>query len=264
MITRTATYALLIGLIGISCSSIPVTEPKTVSPSLMVFAAASLSDVLPEVGTIYENQSKEDLVFNFAGTNLLAQQILASSKADIFVSANEKWMDTVERAGQIEHGTRKTLFSNTLVLVAQYGSTWTVNEATNLCELDFQLLALGNPDAVPAGHYAKQWLETVPCRNRNLWKTIAGRISPTPNVRAVIGQIEATDKILGIVYQTDYIAAKDRIQIIYTIPANEGPPISYTIAQLQNTKNPKIAKSFIKFLFSDTAQIIFKKHGFLL
>jgi molybdate transport system substrate-binding protein len=253
----------MVGLI-LSGSACGPRAPEANKPELLVFAAASLSDVLREIGDLYMNHSEADLVFNFTGSNVLAQQILASPKADVFVSANEEWMTVVEQAGRIEAGASQSLLSNTLVLIAHSDSPWKVDVATDLCQLDFRFLALGNPEAVPAGRYAKQWLETLACRGENAWDTVAERISPAPDVRAVVGQVEASKGVLGIVYQTDYAAARDRVQLLYRVSAKEGPPIRYAVSRLQNTKDPQAAESFVEFLFSDAARGIFIEHGFLL
>ena len=252
----------LIGLI-LSRSACGPRTPETHPPELLVFAATSLSDVLGEIGDIYQTQVEVDLIFNFNGSNVLAQQILASPKADVFVSADQEWMDVVEQAGRIEAGTRRSLLSNRLVIIAHSGSSWQMDAATDLCGLDFRFLALGNPEAVPAGRYARQWLETLSCQDRSLWETVAGRISPAPDVRAALGQVEATESVLGIVYRTDYRAARDRVRLLHTVFADEGPPIRYAVARLQDTQDPRMAKSFVEFLFSAAARTIFEKHGFL-
>jgi molybdate transport system substrate-binding protein len=253
---------LLLGwtLSGFACGP---AGPKAPQPELLVFAAASLSDVLGEVGNVYQNQVEVDLLFNFNGSNVLAQQILVSPKADVFVSANEEWMNVVEQAGRIEAGTRRRLLSNALVIVAPSGSSREMKVATDLCRLDFRLLALGHPEAVPAGRYAKQWLESLSCQDRSLWETVAERISPAPDVRAVLGQVEAVEGVLGIVYQTDYEVARDRVKLLYRVSPDEGPSIRYAVARLQGTPHPQMAESFLDFLYSDAARTIFKNHGFL-
>lgn len=263
MTRRTVICAFLVGLI-LSGSTCGPRTPEANQPELLVFAAASLSDVLLEIGAVDPHQSATDLAFNFAGSNILAQQILASPKPDVFISANEEWMDLIEQAGRIEAGTRRPLLSNRLVIIAPSSSSWEMDAAADLCRLDFRFLALGHPEAVPAGRYAKQWLETIACQNRSLWETVADRISPAPDVRAVVGQVEATPGVLGIVYQTDYAMARDRVQLLYEVSADHGPPIRYVVSRLHNTKDPQAAKSFVEFLFSDTAGTLFEKHGFLL
>ena len=262
MISRALACTFLVGWI-LSGSACGTRTPEAQPPELLVFAAASLSDVLGEIGNVYENQVEVNLVFNFNGSNVLAQQILASPKADVFVSANQEWMNVVEQAGRLEAGTRRALLSNALVIIAPSGSLWKMDAATDLCRLDFRLLALGQPDAVPAGRYAKQWLETHSCQDQSLWEIVAGRISPAPDVRAVLGQVEVNEGVLGIVYQTDYALAQDRVQLLYRVSAEVGPPIRYAVSRLQGTPHGQLAESFLEFLFSDAARTIFERHGFL-
>ena len=247
-------------LIGSACRSRAL---EAAQPELLIFAAASLTDVLSEIGDLYQNQFEVGLVFNFNGSGVLAQQILASSKADVFMSANQEWMDVIEQAGRIEAAARRPLLSNRLVIIADAGSSWEMGAATDLCRLDFRFLALGNPEAVPAGRYAKGWLETLSCQDRSLWKAVANRVSPAPDVRAVVGQVEAAERVLGMVYQTDYLAAQDRVQRLYTVSADQGPPIRYAVSRLTHTPHPQEAESLIEFLFSGSARTLFEKHGFL-
>jgi len=259
---RALIFTVLLGWIlsGSACTS---RASETVRPELLVFAAASLTDVLKEIGDLYQNQFEVDLEFNFNGSGVLTQQILASSKGDVFVSANQEWMDVIEQAGRVEAGARRELLSNRLVIIADAGSSWEMEAATDLCQLDFRFLALGNPEAVPAGRYAKQWLETLSCRDQGLWEAVADRVSPAPDVRAVVGQVEAAHGVLGIVYQTDYLAARDRIQRLYTVSPDQGPAIRYAVSRLTHTTHSQAAESWIEFLFSDAARTLFEKHGFL-
>ncbi len=230
---------------------------------LMVFAAASLTDVLSEVGQIYEKQSGVDLGFNFAGSNVLAQQIMASQKADVFVSANEEWMDAVEETSRIVAGSRRLLLSNTLAIIAHSSSPWEMVSATDLCRSDFRFLSLGDPEAVPSGRYAKWWLQTLSCDDRTLWETVADRISPAPDVRSVVGQVEAIAGVVGIVYRTDYSVAQDRVKLLHTVSMDDGPPIRYSVASLRKATHAEVAESFLEFLHSGTAGIIFENHGFI-
>ena len=244
-----------------ACGPVKTPEPK--EGELTVFAAASLSDVLQEVGRVYQRRLGVDLVFNFAGSNLLAQQILTSSSADVFLSADEEWMNVLDRAGRVQSETRRALLSNTLAVIAHAGSPWEVKIATDLCGLDFRFLSLGNPEYVPAGRYAREWLQTLSCDGRSLWDVSAGRLSPAPDVRAVLGQVEAVAGVIGIVYQTDYAVARDHVELLHAIPASEGPTIRYWVSQMSEAPHPKAALFFLEFLYSDISEAIFKKQGFV-
>ena len=250
----------LVGLLMVFWACVP--GEMSEKAELMVFAAASLTDALNEVGGIYERQSKVDLVFNFAGSNVLAQQIRASSRAGVFVSADEEWMNRVERAGHIEAGTRRSLLSNTLAVIAHPRASWEMDNGIDLCRLDFRFLALGDPEAVPAGRYAKQWLQNLSCDGRTLWETVSERVSPAPDVRAVLGQVEAIAGVIGIVYRTDYLVARDRAKLLHAVSVEDGPPIRYVVARLQQGTHAEVAKLFFEFLHSNVARAIFEKHGF--
>lgn len=241
----------------------PVKNPEPKEGELTVFAAASLSDVLQDIGRVYKRLLRVNLVFNFAGSNLLAQQILASSSADIFLSADEEWMNVLGSAGRVQSETRRSLLSNTLAVIAPTGSTWEVKVSTDLCGLDFRFLSMGNPEYVPAGRYAREWLQTISCDGLSLWDLSVGRLSPAPDVRAVLGQVEAMAGVIGIVYQTDYSVARDHVELLHAVPALEGPSIRYWVSQMSEAPHPKAALSFLEFLYSDTSQDIFKKHGFV-
>ncbi len=264
MASPTLLCAFLIGWTfgGSACG--PAATTRSGPSELLVFAAASLADVLGEVGKAFEKQSTADLVLNLNGSNVLVQQILATSKGDVFMSADQEWMDVVERAGHVEAGTRRPFLSNSLSVIAPLGSSWEVDAPADLCRLNFRFLVLGDPEAVPAGRYARQWLQTLACQDRSLWETVAERVSPAPDVRAALGQVEAAEGVLGIVYQSDYAAARDRVRLLYAVSADQGPPVRYAVARLQGSSEPLAAQSFLEFLFSDAARTLFERHGFLL
>jgi molybdate transport system substrate-binding protein len=170
---------------------------------VVVFAAASLQDVITEIGGQYTRKHDTEVVFNFAGSNVLAQQIAASPKADVFLSANQDWMDFLEKSGAIVPESRVSFLSNRLVVIGNINNPWEVESPQDLCQLDLKYLALGNPDAVPAGRYAREWLQSEQCGNHTIWDELEPHISPAPDVRAALGMVEADPGIIGIVYQTD-------------------------------------------------------------
>lgn len=229
---------------------------------LTVFAAASLTDVMKELAVPFEKEHSVTVVYNFAGSNTLAQQITASpNKADVFLSASEKWMDTVEKAGAVAEGTRKSLLTNTLVVVAPLDSTYIMKEPVDLVGLDFKFLALGNPDAVPAGKYAKSWLSGIKLESGTLWDSVKGKVSPAPDVRAALAQVEGRSDVVGIVYSTDFSSSGGKVKVIYRVPP-EGLGISYPGAVLKEAKHPELAKAFLEYLSTPEASGIFTKYGF--
>jgi molybdate transport system substrate-binding protein len=229
---------------------------------LTVFAAASLTDVMGELALPFEKAHNAKVVFNFAGSNTLAQQIVASPKADVFISASEKWMDTVAKANDIAPETRKSVLSNTLVVIANPASAFAMTKPEELPALGFRFLALGDPNAVPAGKYAKQWLTGIKVGEGNAWDSVKARVSPAPDVRAALGQVEGSEDVIGIVYSTDYVSAKGKARLLYAIPASANLAISYPAAVLREAQQPELARVFLEYLSSAEAKTVFEKHGF--
>jgi molybdate transport system substrate-binding protein len=151
-----------------------------------VFAAASLTDAMEELAKTYEAQSGEKLVFNFAGSNALARQIKEGAPADVFFSADEAQMSGLEKAGLTADGSRKSLLSNTLVLVAPKDSAINTLTPQDLAQPEITRLALADTKTVPAGVYSKAYLEKL-----GLWKEAEPKVIPTENVRAALAAVES-------------------------------------------------------------------------
>jgi molybdate transport system substrate-binding protein len=235
-------------------------DSAAVSGEVLVFAAASLRDAMDELGTAFQRQTGARVVFNFAGSNDLAHQIDAARGMDLFLSASEGWMDTVQNAGRLVPATRRDLFSNTLVVIASARDTSTVTEPCALAALPFRNLALGDPDAVPAGTYARTWLRGVQCGGRPLWDAVHGRVAPAPDVRAAVGLVLADPRVIGIVYRTDQLAFTDRTRVLYEVA--DGPPIRYVLAQVAEGDNPSAGRAFYGFLAGPEGAAAFRRHGF--
>lgn len=239
-------------------------EASAAPVELTVFAAASLTDALRAVRLAFEQtQSRPvEFVFNFAGSGALAQQLLAAPRADVFISADEQWMLAMAFSERLDADSVTVFLSNTLCVVAHPDSTAAVTGPADLCALDFKHLALGDPAFVPAGRYAKDWLQGVNCDGTNLWSKLEARLVPAPDVRAVLGQVAATRDMIGIVYESDHRADPDRVRKLFSVPRNEGPQIRYVAAALQTSRQAALAAEFIAFLRSPTAGEIFTAHGF--
>jgi len=257
--------AVLIFGVALAWLMRPIGSSPPPPQGVMVFAAASLRDVMHDVGsafTIERGTGAERVHFNIAGSNVLAQQIVAAAQADLFVSANEHWLDHVDRAGRVVDGTRKAILSNRLVVVAHKTTSWKVDEPTDLSRLPFEHLSLGNPDAVPAGRYAKQFLEAAALDDGTLWDAVSDRVAPAPDVRAALALVESDPSVLGIVYRTDATASDD-VRILYEIPESDIPPVRYAVARIYRPDAPAGAQAFYEFLFSDPAQELFAERGFI-
>jgi molybdate transport system substrate-binding protein len=224
---------------------------------LNIFAAASLSDALKEIAQAYEPASGDKLNFNLAASSLLARQIKEGAPADVFFSADELKMDDLAQSGLIQPETRRALLSNTLVIVvnADHGATVSSVDAVNSPAV--KRLALAETHTVPAGIYAKDYLQ-----KKNLWDQVASKVIPTENVRACLAAVESGNADAGIVYKTDALISK-KVKIAYEITAAEGPKISYPLAVVKPSKHEAAARKFVEYLASPAAGAVFKKYGFL-
>ncbi|MCU8032232.1 MAG: molybdate ABC transporter substrate-binding protein [Shewanella oncorhynchi] len=224
-----------------------------------VFAAASLTNALNEIGQQYEKEHNTKVTFSFASSSTLAKQVANGAPADLFVSANQKWMDYLIDAKAVDVNSRKTLLKNTLVLIAEKNSPitevvlngdWDIKAA-----LKGSRMAVGDPDHVPAGQYAKQALE-----NLKLWQAAEPLLARANNVRAALALVEQGEAPLGIVYSTDAKVAQ-KIKIVGTFPETSYSPIEYPVA-LVKQESTASAKAFNEYLQGPSAKNVFEKYGF--
>jgi len=236
-------------------ASILVAQPAPVErQELSVFAAASLADALGEIGKAWEAASGRRAVFNFGASSDLSRQIRAGAPADVFFSADEAQMDALEREGLLRAADRHDLLSTTLVVIVPSASAARVSGARDL--LAFKTIALADPQAVPAGVYARTWLEGL-----GLWSEIAPRVVPALHVRAALAAVESENADAGIVYRTDAAASK-RARIAFEVPRAEGPKIVYPVAPLSRSPR-QAAAAFAAYLRSPQARAVFTRYGFL-
>lgn len=222
-----------------------------------VFAAASLSDVLKEIAKTYEKETGDKVVFNFGASSLLARQIEEGAPADIFFSADEAKMDGLEKKGLILKETRKSRLSNTLVIVVEKSSDLVVQSAKDLAQEKIKRLALAEPASVPAGIYAKSYLEKI-----GAWDKVAGKVVPTENVRGALAAVESGNVEAAIVYKTDAAISK-KVRVAFEVPAREAPDISYPIAVVKESRQTEAAKKFLKRLGSEDPGKVFERYGFI-
>jgi molybdate transport system substrate-binding protein len=249
-------FALCAGLSLSSCR--PSGEPPE---PLTIYAAASLTEVVAQLGTAFDPQGRYNIRYNFASSGVLASQLIASPQADLFLSANPQWVDALVRAGRVNAHAARPFLSNRLCLIAHPSAAFTVQTPQALGALNFQHLALGDPAYVPAGSYAQQWLQSIDSPSHpSLWLQLEHKLLPSSDVRAVIGAVAASAKVIGIVYQTDYMAAQTRVQRLYSLPADTGPAIHYLAAPLNQRT---LTRDFLDFLHSPPARAIFVSYGFV-
>lgn len=214
--------------------------------NLIVLAAASTTDAMNEIGTLFTKQSGHTVQFSFGSAGALARQIQNGAPADLFLSANEKWMD--ELAGNVEF--RVDLLKNRLVLIAPKGLSVTLDE--NFAGR----LAVGSMESVPAGMYAKQVLE-----KKGWLDALRPHLVSCDSVRNVLFFVERGEVDAGIVYSTD-AKISDRVTIMSVFPEGLHDPIRYPVAVCRASKHPDSAREFLIFLQSPEAAEVFERYGF--
>ncbi|GAB4459135.1 MAG: molybdate ABC transporter substrate-binding protein [Armatimonadaceae bacterium] len=221
---------------------------------ILVSAAASLTDAFLEIGALFHKQSGITVRFNFGGSGTLARQIQAGAPADVFVSASPKEMDLLQKARRIMLSTGCDVATNRLVLIAPSGSRlrgW--NDLR-----DVRRIAVGQPDAVPAGYYARETLQA-----RRLWKPLQGSLVYAGNVRQVLAYVATGDVEAGIVFATDARIEAKRVQVIaQAVPEKDHLPVLYPAAVVSKSRNEPAARRFIAFLQTPQAQTVLKQYGF--
>jgi molybdate transport system substrate-binding protein len=222
-----------------------------------VFAAASLTDALKEIAARYEKTSGDTILFNFAASSTLEIQIKAGAPADLFFSADEAKMDDLSKQGLIDPATRRDFLSNRLVIIIPGDSAQILTSAAQLADPKFAKIALGQPQSVPAGIYAKEYLQKI-----GLWDQITPRVIPCESVRAALAAVETGNVDAGIVYKTDALHST-KVKIAYEVPVADGPAIAYPAALVTPSKHAAAAGKFLAYLGSPAAAAIFTKYGFI-
>jgi molybdate transport system substrate-binding protein len=224
--------------------------------SLTVFAAASLTDSLKEIGANYEKQTGQKVDFNFEASSTLARQIQEGAPADIFFSADETQMDRLAKQDLIDPSTRQDRLGNTLVVIVPVDSTLQIHSPGDLAQADVKQIALADPKSVPAGVYAKTWLEKL-----QLWEAVKSKVIPTENVRGALAAVVSGNVEAGIVYKTDATISK-KVKIAYEVSGADSPHIRYPMAMVKASSQPDAAKKFLAYLDSEDASKAFSKFGF--
>jgi molybdate transport system substrate-binding protein len=235
----------------------PSADDRSHPVEVSFYAAASLRDVLQDLAPRCESSLGVRLVFNFGASNDLARQIIAAVRADVFFSADEAWMDRVVEAGLADTATRRSLLSNRLVVVAPADTLLRLTGPAELTQASVRRIALANPEAVPAGKYARAWLEKA-----GLWVPLSGRVVPSLDVRAALAAVESGAADVGIVYRTDATISK-KLRILYEVSGTDGPRISYALAALKGHGDIEAARRVVAWLAGPEAAGVFERHGFI-
>ncbi len=246
---------LLVVLIAAGCG------PATERAPLRLFAAASLRELAAELAAGFERRAAAEVELNLAGSNTLAQQILAAPGADIFISADRDWVELLERRGRTVAGSRRALFTNRLVLIERQGAATGIRRPEELAAGGYERLALADPAGVPAGRYARAALEELTADGSSLWDAVAARVVPALDVRAALALVESDDRILGIVYRTDAVGSA-RVRMLYEFPPTGGAAVTYWGVLLGDGRQPELAARLLDYLGSPEALAVVRRHGF--
>lgn len=225
---------------------------------VMVFAAASTTNVMDEVLALYNKQGG-NAVGSYDSSGSLARLIKAGSPAAIFISADQKWMNELEKENLLEPGTRVNLLGNSIVLIAKADSKLQQVDLSKKPDLVKMLgdgrLAIGNPESVPNGTYAREGFMKL-----GLWDGIKDRLAMAQNVRVALKYVSEGETPLGVVFGTDAAADKN-VKVLSVFPAGSTPDVSYPSAVLKGKASPEVKKLY-DFLRSPEAKAVYKKYGF--
>ena len=224
----------------------------------MVFAAASLTDVMDELGLEFARSAGVEVKLNLGGSTALAQQIIRGAPADAFISAGPLPMDKLDEKGRIIPDTRVDLLTNQLVVIGPPGKAGRskVSSVEDLAVADLRV-AIADPDLAPAGRYAREALSSL-----GLWQRLKPRLVFSANVRATLGYVETGNADVGIVYQTDTGISKG-LEVLAAIPKESHSPILYPGAVVDRSDHVEAAREFLLFLKSEDAAETFRAHGFI-
>lgn len=247
-------------LVWFSALALLVAAPAQAEPrGPLVLAAASLQEAMTAAAEAWAHHGHPRPVLSFAASSALARQIAAGAPADLFVSADQEWMDTLAQAGRIVPATRVALLSGSLVLVAPAAHPLHLDPRPGFAlaaALGTGKLAMADPAAVPAGRYGKEALVSL-----RVWDQVSGRVVRAENVRAALALVAHGAAPLGIVYATDAMA-EPAVRIAGVFPAGSHAPIIYPLARLTASTSPD-AEPFRRFLLSGEARAIFRHYGFV-
>lgn len=222
---------------------------------LYVHAAASLADAMREIGRVYEERSGERVVLNFGSSSTLARQIEEGAPADLFFSADEEKLDNLVEKGLVAKESKRVLLKNKLAVVVLRDDERKITSAEDL--LKAGRIALGQPATVPAGIYARQWLEKA-----GVWDRVKDSVVPTENVRAALAAVESGNVEAGVVYKTD-AAISGKVRVAFEVAGEAAPDITYPAGIATGSRHPEAAGKLLDFLGSEKCAGIFRKFGFI-
>ena len=223
---------------------------------LSVFAAISLTDALGEIGAAFTAKTGTKVYYNFEASTTLQRQLEKGASADIFISASPRQVVALETNGLLEAGSRHDLLTNRLVLVSDETAGLSVKTPDSLAMPDISRIAIGHPNIVPAGTYAKEALTYF-----GLWETLHPKLIFGLDVRATLAYVTAGNVDIAIVYKTDTTLTED-IKVLYELPPEAYTLIVYPAVVMKDSPRKQLARRFITYLQSMESGKIFEKHGF--
>ncbi|WP_274879602.1 molybdate ABC transporter substrate-binding protein [Vibrio harveyi] len=243
-------HACLVAILSVSSAANAATELK-------VYAASSMTNAVNDIAQQFETKYAVTVTPVYGGSSSIARQILNGAPADIFISANTKWMDYLVKSKAVKNDSVTNLVRNSLVLIAPKASTiepfdFSDANAWNQA-LEGNRLALGNPVSVPAGMYAKESLT-----NLGVWKKLERQIAPAKNVRLALALVERGEAPLGVVYKTDALLT-DKVKVVGEFANDTHADIIYPAAIVKDSTQ---SEQFFEYLKSDDAKKVFAQYGF--
>ena len=254
------------------CGALRATAANAAGQGIVVFAAASTTNAVNELGKIYEAKGLGHITASFASSSTLAKQIEQGAPADVFLSANTEWMDYLQEKNLLVKDSRTDLLRNRIVLIVPKDSKVTaIDIKPGFSLLPFLSangdangrLAVGDPAHVPVGMYGRKALEKL-----GAWDAVKDRLAPAKDVRAGLALVERAEAPVGLVYASD-VAASGKVRVVGEFPAGSHPDVVYPVAAIANgpaavgaNGKADAAKAFIAFLSTSEAKAVFEKYGF--
>lgn len=248
--TAIAFLLMFTGLLGCTIDRQKQTE-------LSVFGAMSLTDALTEIGEQFTAESMVKVYCNFAASSTLQRQLENGASADVFISASAQQVIALEARGLLETSSRYDVLANRLVLVSHKTAALSIETVDRLADTAISRIAIGQPEVVPAGTYAKEAFIHF-----GLWKKIRPKLIFGTDVRATLAYVTSGNVDVAVVYQTDTTLSKN-VRVLYQFPAETHTPIVYPAVVLKDSERKQVAQQFIGYLKTSRATEIFEKHGFI-
>ena len=236
----------------------PLAHAATDDRGPVLLAAASMQEAMTAAADAWAARGHPRPILSFAGSSALARQIKAGAPADLFLSADEEWMDDVARAGLLAPRSRADIAGNRLVLITPKAKPVQLRIGRGMPiarALGDGRLAMADPDSVPAGKYGKAALTAL-----GVWAQVANKIARGDNVRAALALVERGEVPLGIVYATDARASKG-VALVGVFPTGSHAPIRYPLARLK-TSGHRDTEGLRRFLLSPAGKAILARYGF--